>query len=71
VLRLFREQGLRAMTVDRIAEAAEVSPSTFFRYFRTKDGVVLQDGIDAFGIPQHAEQGRRLVFGQFHGFALG
>ena len=35
------------LTVERIAEAAEVSPSTFFRYFRTKNDVVLQDGIDA------------------------
>ncbi|WP_328379116.1 TetR family transcriptional regulator [Streptomyces sp. NBC_01020] len=41
--RLFAEQGYAATTVDRIAEAAEVSPSTFFRYFPTKEDVVLVD----------------------------
>jgi AcrR family transcriptional regulator len=45
-LRLFREQGYSATTVDQIAEAAEVSPSTFFRYFPTKEDVVLQDDVD-------------------------
>jgi AcrR family transcriptional regulator len=45
-LRLFREQGYGATTVDQIAEAADVSPSTFFRYFPTKEDVVLQDELD-------------------------
>ncbi len=45
-LHLFHEQGYRATTVDQIAEAAEVSPSTFFRYFPTKEDVVLQDDFD-------------------------
>jgi AcrR family transcriptional regulator len=45
-LRLFREQGYAATTVEQIAEAAEVSPSTFFRYFKTKEDVVLQDDFD-------------------------
>jgi AcrR family transcriptional regulator len=49
-LRLFREQGYHATTVEQIAEAAEVSPSTFFRYFPTKEDVVLQDDFDVVAV---------------------
>jgi len=45
-LRLFREQGYQATTVEQIAEAAEVSQSTFFRYFPTKEDVVLRDDFE-------------------------
>jgi len=45
-LRLFREQGYPATTVEQIAAAAEVSASTFFRYFPTKEDLVLQDDMD-------------------------
>jgi AcrR family transcriptional regulator len=45
-LRLFREQGYGATRVEQIAEAAEVSPATFYRYFPTKEDVVLQDDLD-------------------------
>ncbi|MBO0682974.1 MAG: TetR family transcriptional regulator [Candidatus Dormibacteraeota bacterium] len=45
-LRLFRERGYEATTVTQIAEAAEVSESTFFRYFPTKEDVVLWDEFD-------------------------
>jgi len=45
-MRLFTEQGYAATTVEQIAEAAEVSPSTFFRYFPTKEDVILTDDYD-------------------------
>jgi AcrR family transcriptional regulator len=45
-LRLIAEQGYDATTVDQIAAAAEISPSTFFRYFPTKEDLVIQDRFD-------------------------
>lgn len=45
-LRLFHEQGYSATTVDQIAAAAEISSSTFFRYFPTKEATVLYDPFD-------------------------
>ena len=45
-LRLIHDQGYEATTIEQIAEAAEVSPSTFFRYFPNKEDVVLYDEVD-------------------------
>ncbi|MFB6893826.1 TetR family transcriptional regulator [Kitasatospora sp. NPDC056327] len=44
--RLIAAQGYENTTVDQIAAAAEVSPSTFFRYFATKEDLVLSDEYD-------------------------
>jgi AcrR family transcriptional regulator len=46
-LRLFSRDGYAETSVEQIAAAAEISPSTFFRYFPTKEDVVLADFIDA------------------------
>jgi AcrR family transcriptional regulator len=45
-LRLFADKGYEQTTVDDIAEAAAMSPRTFFRYFPAKEDVVLWDEYD-------------------------
>lgn len=44
--RLIEQNGYAATTVEQIAEAAEVSPSTFFRYFPSKESLLLADDLD-------------------------
>ena len=45
-MRLFLKQGFTDTTIEEIAEAAEVSPSTFFNYFASKEDLILQDDLD-------------------------
>jgi AcrR family transcriptional regulator len=45
-LELIKKHGYDATTCEQVAAAAGVSPATFFRYFPTKEDVVLQDDYD-------------------------
>ena len=45
--RLFEERGYAGTTTEQIAEAAAVSASTFFRYFPSKESVLLADDLSA------------------------
>ncbi|GGI04214.1 TetR/AcrR family transcriptional regulator [Egicoccus halophilus] len=49
-LELCASDGFEAVSVDRIADAAGVSPRTFFRYFPTKDEVLFADYEDEFDV---------------------
>ncbi|MFD2027682.1 TetR/AcrR family transcriptional regulator [Promicromonospora aerolata] len=45
-LDLFERRGYEATTVNQIADAAGVTPMTFFRHFPTKDAVLVSDPYD-------------------------
>lgn len=55
-LKLFDANGYAETTTEQIAEAAEVSPSTFFRYFPTKEDTVLYDRVDSLLIESFLDQ---------------
>jgi AcrR family transcriptional regulator len=55
-LQLFERQGYEETTIDQIAAAAEISPSTFFNYFPTKEDVVLFDAYDPVAIRMFLER---------------
>lgn len=46
-LDLFEARGFDSVTVEEVAEAADVSPSSVYRYFGTKEEIVLWDEYDA------------------------
>lgn len=60
-IRLVRERGYSRTTVEQIARAACVSPSTFFRYFRTKEDAVMYGTLDALIIRAFADQPSHLA----------
>ncbi|PRC42390.1 TetR family transcriptional regulator [Mycobacterium sp. ITM-2017-0098] len=41
--RLFEKQGFTNTTIEQIADAADVSPRTFYRYFGVKEALLLSD----------------------------
>src|SRR5690348_8754456 len=45
-MRLFRANGYGNTTIEQIAEAADIAPSTFFRYFATKESVLMANDLD-------------------------
>ncbi len=45
-LALFEEHGFVAVTIERVAHEANVSPSSVYRYFGTKEQIVLWDEYD-------------------------
>jgi AcrR family transcriptional regulator len=45
-LDLFDERGFHAVSIEEIAQAADVSPSSVYRYFGTKEQIVLHDEFD-------------------------
>lgn len=60
-LALFAERGYDAVSIEQVAEVAEVSPSTVYRYFATKEGLVLHDEHDdvlTAALEHHFGQGR-------------
>lgn len=59
-LDLFERRGFDEVTVEEVAAAAEVSPSSVYRYFGTKEHILLWDEFD----PGLAEMMRAAVRGQ-------
>jgi len=62
-LRLFAERGFDAVTVNEIAEAAEVAKATLFAYFPTKESLVLHGagGDDLAGIAARRTPGQTFL----------
>ncbi len=54
-LDLFDERGFSQVTIEEVATAAEVSPSTVYRLFGTKEGLLVADEFDS--MSQEAVEG--------------
>ena len=55
-MRLFEKHGYEETTIEQIAAAAEISPSTFFNYFPNKEDVVMLDIYDPMAIAMLKER---------------
>src|SRR5258708_22979037 len=55
-MRLIEDNGYANTTVEQIADAAEVSPSTFFRYFPSKEMVLMANDLDLVTIEALGQQ---------------
>lgn len=54
--RLFEERGYLETTIEQISEAAYISASTFFRYFPSKESVLLADDLSGVMLEMLAAQ---------------
>lgn len=57
-MRLVQANGYVNTTIEQIADAAEVSPSTFFRYFPTKEMVLITNDLDQVTVDALSQQPR-------------
>ncbi len=55
-MRLIEDNGYANTTIEQIADAAEVSPSTFFRYFPSKEMVLMANDLDLVTIEALGQQ---------------
>lgn len=59
-VRLIAANGFTNTTVDQIAEAADIAPSTFFRYFPNKEAAVIADDLEQVALAALEAQPRGL-----------
>ncbi len=55
-MRLIKANGYASTTIEQIAEAAEVSASTYFRYFPSKEVVLIANDLDQVTVDALAKQ---------------
>jgi AcrR family transcriptional regulator len=55
-MRLIEDNGYANTTIEQIADAAEVSPSTFFRYFPSKEMALMANDLDLVTIEALGQQ---------------
>ena len=58
-MRLIVANGYANTTIEQIADAADIAPSTFFRYFPTKESVLMANDLDKVTVDALASPARR------------